>query len=284
MIGFQDGVFGFERRRRKEEKNKANVSTSDCLDPTNKKSNFPPLREKVPSSIVDDFMEKQAIVIGDIGDVGLDGIDLTRFTDVGNTTATSTINPTEVITPTAGLDVEKNKGNGSNLKDPSTSISSLTNTTSVFTVPTTENGSEKVANVPNDADYDVWLPLASVHEFFSVEGVDSVLCDVWVKFQDVPLFAYTSDGLSLITTRIGTLMMLDSYANSMCLESWERSSYARILIKSNACNDFSDNLVMAVPNLEGTGYMKEIIRVEYEWEPPRYSTCLIFGHVNTNNV
>nr|GEV80802.1 hypothetical protein [Tanacetum cinerariifolium] len=35
---------------------------------------------------------------------------------------------------------------------------------------------------------------------------------------------------------------------------------------------------MIVPNLEGTGYTKEIIRVEYEWEPPRCSTCLKFGH------
>ncbi|GJR23246.1 uncharacterized mitochondrial protein-like protein [Tanacetum coccineum] len=30
-----------------------------------------------------------------------------------------------------------------------------------------------------------------------------------------------------------------------------------------------DNLVMAMPNLEGTGYTKETIRVEYEWKPPR---------------
>nr|GEX20262.1 hypothetical protein [Tanacetum cinerariifolium] len=87
-----------------------------------------------------------------------------------------------------------------------------------------------------------------------------------------------SDGLSLIGTKIGTPMMLDSYTNSMCLESWERSSYARILIEINACNNFSDNMVMVVPNIKGTGYTKETIRVEYEWKPPRCSTCLIFGH------
>ncbi|GJT49678.1 zinc knuckle CX2CX4HX4C containing protein [Tanacetum coccineum] len=77
---------------------------------------------------------------------------------------------------------------------------------------------------------------------------------VLVKFHDVPLVAYTSDGLSLMATKIGTPMMLDSYTNS------------------------NDHLVMAVPNLEGNGYTKETIRIEYEWEPPRCSTCLIFGH------
>nr|GEV08239.1 zinc knuckle CX2CX4HX4C [Tanacetum cinerariifolium] len=100
----------------------------------------------------------------------------------------------------------------------------------------------------------------------------------WVKFHDVPLVAYTSDGLSLMAMKISTPLTLDSYTNFMCLESWGRSSYARILIEIDACNDFSDHLVMDVQNLEGSFYMKETIRIEYEWEPPRCSTCLIFGH------
>ncbi|GJY29099.1 hypothetical protein Tco_0404866 [Tanacetum coccineum] len=94
---------------------------------------------------------------------------------------------------------------------------------------------------------------------------------IWVKFHDVMLVAYTSDGLSLITKKIGTLMMLDLYTHSMCLESWGRSIYARILIEIDACGDFSDNLIIVVPNLEGTGYTNETICVEYEWKPPRYS-------------
>ncbi|GJW73980.1 hypothetical protein Tco_0133350, partial [Tanacetum coccineum] len=131
-------------------------------------------------------------------------------------------------------------------------------------------------HVPNDADYEVWLPLTSVHEkvtmakgffffkFSSIEGVDLVLRDVWVKFHDVPLVSYTSDGLRLIAMKISAPMMIDSYTNSMCLESCGRNRYARVLIEINACNDFSDNLVMIVPNLEGTGYTKETIRIEYE--------------------
>ncbi|GJY27378.1 retrovirus-related pol polyprotein from transposon TNT 1-94 [Tanacetum coccineum] len=78
--------------------------------------------------------------------------------------------------------------------------------------------------------------------------------------------------------KIGNPIILDSYTNSMFLEAWGRNSYARILIEIDACNGFSDNLVMVVPNIEGPGYSKETIRVEYEWEPPRCNTCLIFGH------
>ncbi|GJV62147.1 hypothetical protein Tco_1468247 [Tanacetum coccineum] len=42
--------------------------------------------------------------------------------------------------------------------------------------------------------------------------------------------------------------------------------------------DVYDNLVMVVPNLEGTRDKKETICVESEWEPPRCSMRLIFGH------
>ncbi|GJY83382.1 hypothetical protein Tco_0496758 [Tanacetum coccineum] len=41
------------------------------------------------------------------------------------------------------------------------------------------------------------------------------------------------------------------------------------LIEIDACNDFCDNIVMVVPKVEGPGYTKETIRVEYEWKPPR---------------
>ncbi|GJY14694.1 hypothetical protein Tco_0385116, partial [Tanacetum coccineum] len=150
------------------------------------------------------------------------------------------------------------------------------------------------ANVPNDADFDIWLPLASVSEvnnrmknllygyviskklaflvvewfvrnnwkmyglekvtlvkgffifkFSSTEGVDSL----WVK---------------LDSHEIGTPMMLDSYMNYVCLESWGRSNYARFFIEIDACNGFIDNLFMVVPNLDGPGYTKETIHVEYK--------------------
>ncbi|GJW51544.1 hypothetical protein Tco_0092895 [Tanacetum coccineum] len=164
----------------------------------------------------------------------------------------------------AGIDVV--------MKDVPTSYANKPNPT-----PVSKANLQKLnANVPNNADFDNWLLLASFmsnwkkyglekvtlvkvvffFKFSSNEGVNSVLRDgpwmiLWVKFHDVPLVAYTSDGLSLIATKIGILMMLDSFTNSMCLESWGRSSYARILIEIDACNGFSNNLFMVVPNLEG---------------------------------
>lgn len=51
------------------------------------------------------------------------------------------------------------------------------------------------------------------------------------------------------------------------------------LIEINACNNFRDNLVVVVLKLEGSGYTKETIHIEYEWVPPCCSACLIYGHL-----
>ncbi|GJW96294.1 putative ribonuclease H-like domain-containing protein [Tanacetum coccineum] len=104
------------------------------------------------------------------------------------------------------------------------------------------------ANVLNDADYDIWLSLASVHEFLFPEGVDSVLRD-------------------------GPWMIR---GGSHFLNKWSPS--VSLLKEDLSRVPDGDNLVMVVPNLERTRYTKETIRVEYEWEPPRCSTCSIFGH------
>ncbi|PWA89858.1 zinc knuckle CX2CX4HX4C [Artemisia annua] len=206
----------------------------------------------------------------------------------------------------------------------------------------------------SQSDYDVALPIASVHKvnermknslygyfiskrlaFPIVEwfGTDYVLRDgpwmilgipiflnklshgvcllkedlsrvpIWVKFHDVPLVVYTSDGLSLIASKIGTPMMLDLYTNNMCFDSWGMSSYARSLIEINASNKFRDNLILAIPKLNGSRYTKESIRIEVgtpslwflpviclmvvdiqkslfvlKWEPLRCGSCLLYGH------
>jgi len=41
---------------------------------------------------------------------------------------------------------------------------------------------------------------------------------VWVKLHDVPLAAYTDDGLSMLASRIGSPRLLDSFTTSMCSE------------------------------------------------------------------
>ncbi|XP_022014976.1 uncharacterized protein LOC110914495 [Helianthus annuus] len=101
---------------------------------------------------------------------------------------------------------------------------------------------------------------------------------VWVKMHDVPLAAYTEDGLSLIASKVGTPKMLDNETTKMCLDSWGRSGYARAIVELDADKDLIENVTVAIPNVEEGGYLKSSIQLEYEWKPPQCKTCKVFGH------
>nr|GEW65603.1 hypothetical protein [Tanacetum cinerariifolium] len=180
------------------------------------------------------------------------------------------------------------------------------------------------ADVPNDAGYDIWLPLASVREvsdrmknslngyfigkrlvfsivewfvrnnwekyglkkvtlvkgffffqFSSNEGVDSVHRDGPWMIRGVSIFLNKwSLFVSLLKEELSCVLLWVKFHDVPI----GKSGYARILIEIDTCNDLCDNMVMAVPNIEGPGYTKETIRVEYEWKPPCCGTCLVFGH------
>ncbi|GJR32244.1 hypothetical protein Tco_1108476 [Tanacetum coccineum] len=50
------------------------------------------------------------------------------------------------------------------------------------------------------------------------------------RFHELAILAFTADGLSIIATKVGTPLMLISYTNSMCMESWGKSGFSRALI------------------------------------------------------
>nr|GEU58454.1 hypothetical protein [Tanacetum cinerariifolium] len=105
------------------------------------------------------------------------------------------------------------------------------------------------------------------------EDVSIVL--VWVKLHGVPVMAFSEDSLSVIATRLGTFLMLDSYTSDMCMQSWGRSSYARVMIKLRADVELKDNIVVAMPKITKESYYTCNVRVEYEWKPPRGTTNLV---------
>ncbi|KAJ0903194.1 hypothetical protein HanPSC8_Chr08g0346201 [Helianthus annuus] len=119
---------------------------------------------------------------------------------------------------------------------------------------------------------DVWTPTTKLEK----KEVKKV--QVWVKIHEVPLAAYTEDGLSLIATTIGEPKMLDTFTTSMCIDAWGRSSYARALIEISAETEFREEITMAIPEPDGEGFTKETMYVEYEWSPHRCASCCVFGN------
>ncbi|GKG41044.1 zinc finger, CCHC-type containing protein, partial [Tanacetum coccineum] len=79
------------------------------------------------------------------------------------------------------------------------------------------------------------------------EDVVNVL--VWVKLHGVLVTVFNEDGLSAIATKLGTPLMLDFYTSDMCLQSWDRSSYARVMIELRTDMELKDNIVVALPKI-----------------------------------
>jgi hypothetical protein len=118
----------------------------------------------------------------------------------------------------------------------------------------------------------IWTPDSCL----SKQDITSI--PVWVDLYDVPLVAFTEDGLSRIASKIGKPKMLDSYTSQMCTSSWGRHSFARALIEIDAKDKLKDELIIAIPDLLGESFSKQVIKIEYEWRPPHCSHCSVFGH------
>ncbi|GKC83305.1 putative reverse transcriptase domain-containing protein, partial [Tanacetum coccineum] len=83
-----------------------------------------------------------------------------------------------------------------------------------------------------------WSPSANL----SKEDFKSV--PVWVKLHDVHITTFTEDGSSVIATKLGTPLKLDTYTASMCRESWGRSSFARAMTDLHVDVELKDTLVV----------------------------------------
>ncbi|GKD16610.1 zinc knuckle CX2CX4HX4C containing protein, partial [Tanacetum coccineum] len=70
------------------------------------------------------------------------------------------------------------------------------------------------------------------------------------------------------------------YTSNICLSSWGRSTYARALIEVSTEKELMESIVIAIPKGKEMGHSLLTIEIEYEWKPPRCSTCAIFDHID----
>ncbi|GJX70191.1 zinc knuckle CX2CX4HX4C containing protein [Tanacetum coccineum] len=112
-----------------------------------------------------------------------------------------------------------------------------------------KNGPWRIRLVP------ILLSVWNAEEQVKKEDIKRI--PVWVKLFNVPIVAYSEIGLSLITSKLGRLIMLDAHTSSMCLNSWGLSSYARALVEITADLDLVESLVVVIPRRKGKEHLME---------------------------
>ncbi|GJV20778.1 putative ribonuclease H-like domain-containing protein [Tanacetum coccineum] len=90
--------------------------------------------------------------------------------------------------------------------------------------------------------------------------VENYVKNAWKKFGLVHVvmnskgffffkIASIEDGLSVMATKLGNPIMLDSYMVSMCLQSWGRMNYARALIDTMVDRELKEDMVIVIPKM-----------------------------------
>ncbi|GJW76805.1 stigma-specific STIG1 family protein [Tanacetum coccineum] len=113
-----------------------------------------------------------------------------------------------------------------------------------------ENGSWFICNNP--------LILKKWNPNVDLLKEDVVNVSVWVKLHGVPMIAFSEDGLSVVATKLGTLLILDLCTSDMCMESWVRSSYVRAIIKLRDDVDLKDTIMDECPKNTGSDVVKNL--------------------------
>nr|GEX15550.1 RNA-directed DNA polymerase, eukaryota, reverse transcriptase zinc-binding domain protein [Tanacetum cinerariifolium] len=105
---------------------------------------------------------------------------------------------------------------------------------------------------------------------------------LWVKFKKLPLEAWSTKGISAITSRLGKPLIMDQVTTNMCNMGNGRAGFARVLIKVEACKGLLDQIEIMYRNNENMEIERKFVKVEYDWKPSLCSFCLVFGHKNDN--
>nr|GEX81898.1 hypothetical protein [Tanacetum cinerariifolium] len=123
--------------------------------------------------------------------------------------------------------------------------------------------------------FNKWTPNASLLK------EDLLSIPIYVKLDDIPIVAFIEDGLSAMTTKLGTLVMLDSYTSSTCLQSLGCSDYACALIDVRAHIVFKEEMIVVIHDVKD--YVEVLtVRVEYKWELPRSGASKHFNKWTPN--
>ncbi|KAL4588964.1 hypothetical protein LXL04_001865 [Taraxacum kok-saghyz] len=101
---------------------------------------------------------------------------------------------------------------------------------------------------------------------------------VWVKMHDIPLEAWSVEGIGRIASRIGIPLDMDTYTEEMCVEGKGRCAYARVLIQIAATKPWEEFMEVQTWDLNTKTGVNHLVHLEYSWVPTRCDKCKIYDH------
>ncbi|KAL0455474.1 UNVERIFIED_CONTAM: hypothetical protein Slati_0886600 [Sesamum latifolium] len=116
---------------------------------------------------------------------------------------------------------------------------------------------------------------ATLHGFYffkfkTVAAMEEV--PVWVRLKQLPVEFWTDEGLSTVASGIGRPLYQDAITRACT-----RLDFARVCVMLDISSTLPKHIVVLIPKEDG-GEAPCRVDVEYEWLPPKCTTCNSLGH------
>ncbi|KAK4381638.1 hypothetical protein Sango_2948000 [Sesamum angolense] len=120
----------------------------------------------------------------------------------------------------------------------------------------------------------------SAHRFAKMAGMalrklKHTQVPVWIKLRHLPVELWTTDGLSTVASGIGKPLYLDAITRACT-----RLDFARVCVMLDISSKLPRYVIIMIP-LENGGESACKVDVEYEWLPPKCTSCHSLGHVTS---
>nr|GEV37364.1 RNA-directed DNA polymerase, eukaryota, reverse transcriptase zinc-binding domain protein [Tanacetum cinerariifolium] len=101
---------------------------------------------------------------------------------------------------------------------------------------------------------------------------------VWVRMTDVPLEAWSIDGISALASSVGNPLITNNMTANMCHNGIGRMDFAIVLVEMDDGKEFKKEI--EVQYRDGENKIKGIKKVNatYDWKPIVCTHCKVFGH------
>ncbi|GKG43573.1 RNA-directed DNA polymerase, eukaryota, reverse transcriptase zinc-binding domain protein, partial [Tanacetum coccineum] len=87
---------------------------------------------------------------------------------------------------------------------------------------------------------------------------------LWVKFKNLLLEAWSTKGISAISSRIENPLIMDQVTTQMCNSGNGRTGYANVIIKVEADREVPDQVEIVYKNGDNMEIGRKIMKVEYD--------------------
>ncbi|GJT97882.1 RNA-directed DNA polymerase, eukaryota, reverse transcriptase zinc-binding domain protein [Tanacetum coccineum] len=111
-----------------------------------------------------------------------------------------------------------------------------------------------------------------------LDKVEPKVILVWVKLHNMPIEAWTNNGISAIASCLGKLKIMDSMKTYVCKSGMGRIKFARVLVEIKVVKGLKEEIELQYMDKDQAVKGTKKIKVEYDRKPPICNHCNVFGH------